>query len=149
MSAASDLTLLVDDLAGLWTEAALEMLKAAGVHPISVDMELETWRTMKKILRFELRWQRASRLATLVSMSAVMEEVLRETVLLVSRKFWPLPVARALEGRLRRWAGARRSTPGERRLYAEIVSQPELRAAFKPPTRTDFVPRLQVLARGG
>jgi hypothetical protein len=145
----ANLAQLVDDLAGHWTEAALEILKDAGIHPISVDMELETWQTLKEILHFELRWQRATRLPTLLSMSAVMEQVLREAMPLVARKFQAQAVPRALESRLGRRAGARRSTPEERRLFAEIVRRPGLRAAFKPPTRTDFVPRLQTLSLDG
>ena len=74
MNTANDLTLLVEELAGLWTEPALEILKAAGIGSISVDMELDAWRTLKKVLHSELRWQRAFRHSTLVSLSAVMEQ---------------------------------------------------------------------------
>jgi hypothetical protein len=54
MNAANDFTRLVDDLAGSWTEPALEMLAAAGIRPVSVDMEVEIWRTLKKVLRSAL-----------------------------------------------------------------------------------------------
>jgi hypothetical protein len=149
MNTANDLTLLVDDLAGHWTEPALEILKAAGIHPISVDMELDAWRTLNKVLHSEPRWQRAFRLSTLVSLSTVMEQVLRKATLLVAQKFEPQLVSYAFESRIRRSAGERRSTAAEHRLYAEIVRQPALRAAFKPPNRTDFTPRLRVSALGG
>ena len=145
----SDLTLLVDDLAGHWTEPVLEILKAAGVRLVSVEMELETWRTLRKVLHSELRWQRAFRLSTLVSMSAVMEEVLRKATLLVARRFEPHLVGDEFKTRIRRLAGEWRAMAAERRVYAQIVRQPVLRAAFKPPTRTDFVPRLCVSALGG
>ena len=58
MNTANDITRLVDDLAGHWTDAALESLKAAGIRAISVDMELETWRSLKKVLQAHFRWQR-------------------------------------------------------------------------------------------
>jgi hypothetical protein len=116
---------------------------------MSVDMELEAWRTLKKILHCELRWQCAIRLSTLVSLSTVMERVLRKTALLVARKFEPRSVSYAFESRIRQVAGERRSTAAERRLYAAIVRQPALRDAFKPPSRTDFTPRLRISALGG
>lgn len=149
MNTADDLTLLVDDLAGHWTEPALEILKSAGMHAISVDMEIESWRTLRKILRAELGWQRAMRLATLESLSTLMEQVLRKVVLAVAVKFDFQTVSYAIESRIRQSAGERRATAAERRLYAEIVRQPVLRAAFKPPSRTDFTPRLRVSALGG
>jgi hypothetical protein len=149
MNTAIEFTLLVDDLAAHWTEPALEILKSAGIRVISVDMELEAWRTLRKILHSELRWQRAFRLSTLVSLSAVMEQVLRKATLLVADKFAPRLVSYVFESRIRRLAGERRSTEAERRLYAEIVRQPGLRAAFKPPSRTDFTPRLRVSVVGG
>jgi hypothetical protein len=149
MNTANELTLLVDDLAGHWTEPALEILKAAGIRPISVDMEFEAWRILRELLHAELRWQRAFRFSTLVSLGTVMEQVLRKATLLVAQKFEPRSVSYAFESRIRRLAGERRSTAAERRLYAEIVRQPALRAAFKPPSRTDFTPRLRVSALGG
>jgi hypothetical protein len=149
MNTAIELTPLVDDLAGHWTEPALEILKAAGIHPVSVNMELEVWRTLRKVLHSELRWQRAFRLSTLVSLSTVMEQVLRKATVQVARRFGPQSLSYSFESRLRRLAGERRATAAERRLYAEIVRQPALRAAFKPPSRTDFTPRLRVSALGG
>jgi hypothetical protein len=146
MTSASNLTRLVDELAGLWTEPALEILKAAGIQRVSLDMELESWRTLKGVLRAELRWQQALRLPTLVSLSTLMEKVLRKATLYVARTFEPRSFTYAFESRIRRLTGERRSTPAERRLYAGIVRQPRLRAAFKPPSRTDFTPRLQVSA---
>ena len=149
MNLASELRLLVDDLAGHWTEPALEILLASGGHYISVEMEIETWHALKKALYSELRWQRAFRLSTLVSLSTLMEQVLRKATLLVADKFAPQLISYAFESRIRRSAGERRSTAAERRLYAEIVRQPALHAAFKPPSRTDFTPRLKVSALGG
>jgi hypothetical protein len=149
MNAANDLTLLVHDLAGLWTEPVLEILKAAGIHSMSVDIELEVWRTLKKVLNCELRWQRAMRLSTLVSLNAVGEQVLRKAALLVARRLEPQSVSDAFERQIRQLAAERRSTATERRLFAEIVRQPALHAAFKPPSRTDFTPRLRMSALGG
>ena len=47
MNTANELTALVDDLAGRCTDRVLESLKAAG-RKVSIDMELETWRNLKK-----------------------------------------------------------------------------------------------------
>jgi hypothetical protein len=148
MNTTNDLTLLVDDLAGYWTEPALEILKAAGIGSISVDMEVDAWRTLKKVLHSELRWQRAFRLSTLVSLSALMEQVLQRATLLEARKYGPQAMSDEFKTQIRRLAGEWRSTPAERRLYAQIVGQPALHAAFKPPTQTDFTPRLRVSAPG-
>ena len=146
MNTAKKFTQMVDDLAGHWSEGALEILKGAGVPFVSVDMELEVWRMLRIVLRAELRWQRAFRFSTLVSLSTTMESVLRKATLLVADRFVPMSVTYAFESRVRRLAGERQSTAAERRLYAEIVQQPTLHAAFKPPTRTDFTPHLRVSA---
>jgi hypothetical protein len=55
MNAATDLKKFVDDLAGFWTERVLERLAGAGIRPISVDMEVETWKALKKLVCFELQ----------------------------------------------------------------------------------------------
>ena len=47
MNTANELMALVDDLAGRWTDRILERFRAAG-RKVSIDMELETWRTLKK-----------------------------------------------------------------------------------------------------
>lgn len=149
MNTANDFAMLVDNLAGHWTEPVLEIARAAGVHPISVDMELEAWRTLKNVLHAELRWQRAFRQATRVSLSAVMELALRKAALQMAAAFEPQLDSLPFKGWIPQLAGDRRSTPTERRLYAKIVDQPALRAAFKPPSQTDFTPRLRVSACGG
>jgi hypothetical protein len=146
MNTANDFALLVDDLAGHWTESVLEILKAAGVQPIAVDMELEAWRTLKNVLHAELRSQRAFRQATRVSLGALMELALRKAALQVSGAFEPRLDSSPFKSWIGQLARDRRSTPAERGLYAKIVGQPALRAAFKPPSRTDFTPRLRVSA---
>jgi hypothetical protein len=149
MFTATKITRLVDELAAHWTEPTLEILKGAGVRNIPVAMEVEAWRTLKVVLRRELRWQQSFRVSTLVSLSTLMEHVLREGALRVAERFEPGAVTYAFETRIRRLAGDRRATQPERQVYARIVRQPSLHAAFKPPTRTDFTPRLRVSAMGG
>jgi hypothetical protein len=83
MKRANELMALVDDLAGSWTDHVLEIYRAAGIRNLSVDMELETWRTLKKIL------------------------------------------------------------------HAQILREPKVRAAFTPPSRSDFTTRLRLSAVGG
>ncbi len=46
-----DSTLSLDDLAAQFTDPALEMLTAAGIRPVSVDLEVEIWHTLKRVLR--------------------------------------------------------------------------------------------------
>jgi hypothetical protein len=147
MNTKSDYTLSVDNLAGHWTELALKILKGAGIRRISVDMELDAWRTLKSTMRAELRWQRAFRFSTLVSLSTLMEESLRKAALLVAQKFEPQSVSHEFENRVRQLAAEQRATPVERALYSASVRKPALRAAFKQPSRTDFVPRLRLSAQ--
>ncbi len=115
---AKDITRLVDELAGHWTEPALTILTAAGLQRISVDMEVETWRTLKKVLCAELRWQRSFRFSTLVSLSTLMEQVLRKAMLTVAQKLEPQVVSHEFENNLSRLAGERRATAVERDLYS-------------------------------
>jgi hypothetical protein len=138
MKTANDIAVLVDDLAGQWTEPALEILKATGVRPISVDVELEAWRTLKNVLRSELCGQQAFQASTQASLSTVKEQVLPRAALLVARKLEPESISSDFESQVRRLAGDRPSTPSEHHLYAEIVRQLALRAAFKPPSRRIF-----------
>jgi hypothetical protein len=149
MNTANDITNLAEDLAAHWTEPALEILKAAGFHEVSVDMELETWHVLKKVLQSELRWQRAFRFSTLVSLGTLMEQVLRRATLLVAQRFEPQSVSSEFENRIRQLVGDRRSTAAERSLFAKMVPLPALRAAFKPASWTDYFPRLRVSALGG
>ncbi len=149
MKSTNEMTGLVDDLAALWTEPILEILKVAGVGRVPVAMELETWRTLRKVLRSELRWQRAFRFSTQVSFGTLMEQVLRTTALSVLRNFSPALTSAAAEIQIRRLVGDRQGTPAERRLYAAMVREPALHAAFKPLSRTDLVPRLHSLSVGG
>ena len=143
MKITHDLAALVDDLAAHWIEPVLEILKSSGVRSISVDTEIEAWRTLKRILYSQFRWQRTYRYSTLVSLGMVMQDTIREAVLFLTKRFRPDLNSSQLERHVRQWAGERRSTPEERRLFAEIV-QSGLGAAFKPPSRTDFTPRLRV-----
>jgi hypothetical protein len=148
MKAASEFTLLVEELAAHWTDSALELLGAAGIGRISVEMELETWRTLKKVLIQELRWRRALRFSTTVSLSMLMEQVLRQGIFLVAKRFAPGALSYEFATQVRRAVGDRRSTELEGNLYAQIVRQPSLHAAFKPPSRSDFTPRLRISSVG-
>ena len=149
MNTANDMTNLVEDLAAHWTDPALEILTAAGIHAVSVDMELETWQTLTKVLQSELRWQRAFRFSTLVSLGTLMEQVFRQATLSVAQRFEPQSVTSEFENRIRRLAGDRRSTAAERDLFARMVRLPAIKAAFKPPSRTDYFPHLKVSVLGG
>jgi len=149
MNTANDITNLVEDLAAHWTDPALEILRAAGIHAVSVEMELQTWQTLKKVLQSELRWQRAFRFSTLVSLGTLMEQVFRQATFSVVAGSVHQSVSSEFENRIRRLAGDRRSTAAERDLFARMVRLPAMRAAFKPPSRTDYFPHLKVSALGG
>ena len=124
MNRTNDHRLSVDDLAGQWTDAALQILKAAGVRPISVDLELEAWRTLKHVLQNDLRWQSLFHITTLLSLSTLMEQSLRKTARLVVRKFLPRSVSPALDARIGQLAEAQRSAAVQRGYYRATVRLP-------------------------
>ncbi len=126
MSTADDLTLLVDDLAGHWTDYALAILKAAGIRRVSVEMEFAAWRALKKVLRSELRWLQPLAFASLAALSTLKGQVLRRATGLVARDFEPEAVTVDFKSRVRRLAGEQRATAAERRVYEEIADQPVL-----------------------
>jgi len=104
------------------------------------------WEILKDVLHSELRWQRAFRSSTVVSLRMLMEQVFQSAVVFVYQRHaaWPIPYE--FSARIRQFAADRRATTTERRLYMEIIREPSLRAAFKAPSRTDFVPRFRLSA---
>ena len=149
MNRQNDLTRFVDDLAGHWTDPALEVLKDAGIHQVSVDVEVATWRALRIALRAELRRQQSFRSSALVSLHALTEQVFRKATRLVAQTFEPQAVSAEFEKRVLSSITDRRSTAAERRVYTELVRLPALHAAFKPPTRTDYFPRLRATTAAG
>jgi len=148
MSTTNDNSHLVDDLAAHWTDAALEILRSAGIRSISVDLELDIWRNIKRTLNAEVRWQRAFRYSTLVSLSTLREHVLHKTTLPAVRMIVVPELVRTIEDRVRSLVRVQRTTAAEARIYDALVRQPALHAAFKPPTRTDYFPRLHATIAG-
>jgi hypothetical protein len=149
MYTTSDLTQLIDDLAAHWTDHALEILKAAGFEVVSIDMEMAAWELLKDALHAELRWQQSFRMSTLMSVSSLMEQVLRKTAHAIAEEFEPQSISYEFENRINQLVSEQRSTAMERALYSAIVRRPDVRNAFKEPSRTDFVPRLRVAASVG
>jgi hypothetical protein len=149
MNSANDLTLLIDDLAGHWTESVLAILKSAGIYSISVDMEVEAWRTLRKVLCAEFRWQRSYRFSTFVPSSVLMEQALRKAALWVAEKFAPQSFTYEFESRISQFADDRRSTAVERKLYSAIFGRRVVKTAFQEPGRAGFVRRERVTAGGG
>jgi hypothetical protein len=129
MSTAHDITLLVDDLAGHWTEPVLKILKATGIREASVDMELEVWQTLRRVLRAERRWQRLFRLSTPVPLRAFMNQALRSATLLVAQKYAPESISDEFENRIGRWAGEEKLTAPERGLLSVLLRRPALQSA--------------------
>jgi hypothetical protein len=146
MNTVDDMTRLVDELAAAWTEPALEILSATGMQSITVDMELEMWEILKDVLHSELRWQRAFRSSTVVSLRMLMEQVFQSAVVFVYQRHTTWPIPYEFFARIRQFAADRRATTAERSLYMEIIRHPRLQAAFKAPSRSDFVPRFRLSA---
>jgi hypothetical protein len=138
MNTAKQITRLTEDLAAYWTEPVLELLKDAGLTPLSVESEIQTWHTLNALLQAELRWQRAFRSATTVSLSALRELVFRQAILVLAR-----PAPRELDRSLRQEIRTRPANAIESWLYGQLVREPALRPALKPLSRTDFVPHLR------
>jgi hypothetical protein len=78
MNATDNLMLSVDDLAGQMTDEVLETLQARGAGPITVDAELATWRTLKRMLR-----EHRQRKHRLLSTHSFFERGTREAAALV------------------------------------------------------------------
>ena len=57
MNATHQDTRTLDDLAGYWTEPAMEILRNAGLAQ-TIATEVEIWQTLIAGLRSELRWRR-------------------------------------------------------------------------------------------
>lgn len=81
-----DITLSVDELAGHWTDPAVCLLNNAGIQPISVDLELTTWRTLAEVLRTELGLRRSFRLSSADSLNRLQEQVLHKATRLVAQR---------------------------------------------------------------
>ncbi len=146
MYSTSNFTQDIDDLAAHWADRALEILKAAGIQHLTVDMELAAWELMKDALHGELRWQQSFRMSTLMSLSGLMEEVLRKAVHAVVEQFEPEALSYEFENRVNQLVHEQRSTAAERARYTAVVRRSEVRYAYKEPSRTDYVPRLRVAA---
>lgn len=119
MKTVNDATLSVEDLAAHWTEPALLLLlEGAGVHPISIDLEVATWRTLEKVLGAEPDFRRSFRSSTDASLSRLKERVIGKAAGLLARQFgFP-------------WAI----------IETEEVEEP------RQPRRTDFTPGMRALA---
>ncbi len=146
MNAVKDHKLSIEDLAGQWTESALKILKTAGLRPISVELELEVWRTLKVVLAADLRWQRMFRFSTLLSLSTLMEQSLRKATLLILRKFVPQSLSTVVTQRIGQLAEEQRSFAVKRGLYSATVRLPAATRAASNLSQSGLVPRATVAA---
>jgi hypothetical protein len=142
MNARINVTCLAQDLAGQWIEPALEILRASGVRRISVAMELETWRIMTQILRFQIPRESGFRLRPFASVENLKEEVLFQATLLVRRKFAYRTDTAGWSERVRPWIRDHDSTYAERVLYFQAFR------GSKSPRRTDSYAKVGVAAVG-
>jgi hypothetical protein len=146
MNASREFVRNVDELAAHWTEPALAILENSDFGPVTVDVELETWRAVKIAIRRELRWQRVFRASTLVSLSRLLGESLAQAVMSMFRTHRPQRISYQLEARVRQLAAERRANAAERMVFIELMRRPGARAALKAPSVSDFVPRLRLSA---
>lgn len=136
MNTAKDFTLLANEWAGLWTETALTILKRAGLQRISVEMEIEVWKTLESTLQAELQRQASLCFLPLVSLSDLMERVLRKTTLLVAQRLEPQTVTDEFEDRLSQLAEVGRRVAREHGQPAGRVRRPVMRESFAEPGRS-------------
>ncbi len=146
MNRKNDLTRLANDLAAHWADPVLEILNAVGISYFSIDMELETWRVVKKVLRQELGWQPAVRSSSLVSLSTLMERVLHRSAEQLAIRLGLHAPSDVFKTLVRRLAGERGVSSAERSLFLQLIDQPMLHGAFKRSNPADFTPRLRVSA---
>jgi hypothetical protein len=138
------LALPVDDLAGHWTERTLEILHGAGIGRITVDMEVEAWRTLKELLCSI--WQRSLR-STPASLTAFASQTLSKAALSVAREFEPQSVSREFENRIDELSGAEELTAnGAQRSQAR---RPALRGMFNELGRITSLRQPCIAAGGG
>lgn len=113
MKTVNDIVISVDELAGHWAEPTLRLLHGAGIHPISVDLEVETWRTLEKVLRAELGFRRSFRLSTAASLNRLKVRATRKAAGLVARRFgFPSAFTETEEAEGRRLPRRTDFTPG-------------------------------------
>jgi hypothetical protein len=147
MNTAIDTTKMVDDLAGYWTDLALSISRAAGIERVGVEMEIETWRTLKNLLESEVARGHSPWFSTLLSQGSLMHRVLGKAVVWVALKLQPQAVSRQFKNRVA-WL-ARQAGPSavERRLSSAIA---KLQAAseFEAPVPASRGSRLQAAACG-
>jgi hypothetical protein len=149
MNVANDMTLSMDELAGYWTEPALKMLKAAGIERISVEMEVEAWRMLKRVLRGKMRWQVWFRSSRPVSLSMLMRHTLRTAVFWVARKFEPQSVSFDFQNRIDQWVGQRQATAAERALFTRIVRGPVAGPTHEHEKGHPQIAAVQLVSAGG
>lgn len=148
MNKSNKLASWTDDLAAHWTDRVLAILNAAGVPNLSVDVELVAWHVLKKVLRSELRWQQTFQISTRISLSGLMDRVLRRAAEQILLRIRPDAVTSQFRSQIRRLVDDLRPTPVEQQLFARIVRQPELHAALKVLNWSDFTPRMHVTGAG-
>src|ERR1700678_1669597 len=116
MNAANESARLVDDLSARWTDSALEMLSALGVHGASVSMELATWKSLRGVMRLAMCRQQSLPLPP-VPADVFIGQVLLSAILRVARRFAPALDTLALEYQLRPWVQHQNLTSLDYGLY--------------------------------
>jgi len=145
MNAAKDSIRVVNELAARWTEPALELLAASGVHGVSVSMELDIWRTLKNVMHLALRRQQSLPLVTM-RLDAFRKQVLLAAMLRVAGKYVHSFDIFALEGRLRSWIGRQPVQAADLWLYAQMTRDWAAQRPATPPQRSGYrIPRLSAV----
>jgi hypothetical protein len=135
MNAANDSARWVDDLSALWTDPALEMLKASGVQGPSVPMELETWQSLKETMQLALCRQQGLP-STPMPIGIFVQQVVLAAVLRVARKFAPEFDALTLEFRLRPWVRHFKLLASAYSVYLQLIRSMAAMRTGQPLSRT-------------
>jgi hypothetical protein len=146
MNTANDIAALVDNLAGHWTDSALEILKALDVPAISIDLELATWQALKQALQSHLREQQW-RPST--GLEGVLTNVLHRATLQVAQQFAPWSEPAEWESRIQLRLRDRHATTAERVLFAQLVRQRLTKSASGLSRRKHFDPQFSLVTVGG
>ncbi len=138
---------LVDELAAHWTEPALEILKSVGHSRVTVQSEIETWRSLSAALQSAVEERRRFSSSPAVSLRGIREKVFGQAIEALVREnnlslSWP-----EIYERSRVLILNSQSTAAERELFGVLAR--EQATAYKAPRQTDFAPRFERAAVGG
>jgi putative addiction module component (TIGR02574 family) len=145
MNATNDKSGLADELAARWTDSALEILAAAGIHGSSVDMEIESWHTLTEVLQSAAHRQEGLWFRPL-NVQKFMQHILFSALQRVARKFAPKIDAFDLMNRIRPSIRRQKVKAREYEIYSQIFRGPAAEEAAQSWRRSDSFARMQAIS---